>query len=88
MVGMKREIIQTLNAWKTSGRRKPLLLTGVRQCGKTHALKEFGAKSFENVCYVNFESSPKYAAVFDYDFDVERIMRLLRNVRSLRGNRF
>lgn len=82
MVGMKREIIQTLNAWKTSGRRKPLLLTGVRQCGKTHALKEFGAKSFENVCYVNFESSPKYAAVFDYDFDVERIIKELETLEE------
>ena len=75
MVVMKREIIQTLTAWKDSRRRKPLLLTGVRQCGKTHALKDFGAMCFENICYINFESNSKYAAVFDYDFDVERIIK-------------
>ena len=71
---MKREILKDLATWKDSKRRKPLLLTGVRQCGKTHTLKEFGAKYFENVCYINFESNGKYAAIFDYDFDVDRII--------------
>ncbi|MBO7446735.1 hypothetical protein J6U78_00200 [bacterium] len=47
---MKREIIQTLNAWKTGGRKKPLLLTGVRQCGKTHALKEKELTSLKRRC--------------------------------------
>lgn len=71
---MNREILKDLVAWKGSKRRKPLLLTGVRQCGKTHTLKDFGSEYFENVCYINFESSAKYAAVFDYDFDVNRII--------------
>ena len=74
---MKREFLKDLVTWKNSKRRKPLLLTGVRQCGKTHTLKEFGAKYFDNVCYINFESSDKFAAIFDYDFDVERILREL-----------
>jgi hypothetical protein len=72
---MKRDIIDRLVEWKDSSRRKPLLLTGVRQCGKTHTLKEFGSKYFKNVCYINFEADSKYASVFDYDFDVERILR-------------
>lgn len=74
---MEREFLKDLVTWKNSKRRKPLLLTGVRQCGKTHTLKEFGAKYFDNVCYINFESSAKFAAIFDYDFDVERIVREL-----------
>lgn len=74
---MKRDCMNDLIKWKDSDRRKPLLLTGVRQCGKTHLLKEFGSQYFDNVCYINFESSSKYAAIFDYDFDVDRIIREL-----------
>ena len=72
---MKRNFINDLIAWKESKNRKPLLVTGVRQCGKTYALKEFGETQFENVCYINFESSSAYSSIFDYDFDVERIIR-------------
>ena len=72
---MKRDCIKDLIEWKDSSRRKPLLLTGVRQCGKTHLLKTFGSQYFDNVCYINFESSSKYAAIFDYDFDIDRILR-------------
>ena len=72
---MKREFIKELVKWRDNSRRKPLLITGVRQCGKTHTLKEFGNTCFDNVCYVNLESSSNYAAIFDYDFDVKRIIR-------------
>ena len=72
---MKRDFIDKLVEWKKSRRRKPLLITGVRQCGKTHALKEFGAQYFESTCYVNFESDSSYASVFDYDFDIDRIIK-------------
>lgn len=71
---MKRDIINDLTAWKDSNHRKPLLLTGVRQCGKTHTLKEFGATYFKNVCYINFEAENKYSSIFDYDFDTTRII--------------
>ena len=72
---MKREFFNELLKWRDSPRRKPLLVTGVRQCGKTHTLKEFGNACFDNVCYINLESSSNYAAIFDYDFDVRRIVR-------------
>ncbi len=72
---MKRDFIEKLIEWKKSSRRKPLLITGVRQCGKTHVLKEFGAQYFESTCYVNFESDSSYASVFDYDFDIDRIIK-------------
>ena len=72
---MKRDFSNELLKWRDSSRRKPLLVTGVRQCGKTHTLKEFGRSCFDNVCYINLESSSNYAAIFDYDFDVRRIIR-------------
>ena len=62
---MKRDIENDLIKWKESSRRKPLMLTGVRQCGKTYVLKEFGEKYFEDTCYINFESNSNYAAIFE-----------------------
>lgn len=81
---MKRTIIDELIKWKDSKRRKPLLMTGVRQCGKTHALKEFGEQFFENTCYVNFEANEKYKAIFEYDFDVKRILREIEQLEQVK----
>ena len=72
---MKREIIDDLIKWKDSKRRKPLIITGVRQCGKTHVLKEFGSLFFEHICYINFEENNQYVSIFDYDYNVDRIIR-------------
>ncbi len=71
---MYREITDRLLKWKDDKRRKPLMLTGVRQCGKTFVLKEFGEHHFENTCYINFESNSTYVSVFDFDYDVNRIV--------------
>ncbi len=76
---MHREILSCLEAWKEKNRRKPLLITGVRQCGKTYIVDEFASKSFESYVKVNFESENKLSAIFDYDFDVERIVREIEN---------
>lgn len=85
---MQRDFIQNLIEWKDSKRRKPLVLTGVRQCGKTYLLKEFGSEYFDNFCYINFESAGKYSAIFEYDYDVKRILReieLAENVKIIAG---
>ena len=85
---MKRNILQELVKWKDSSRRKPLIMTGVRQCGKTYVLKEFGSLYFENVCYVNFESNSQYFSIFEYDFDILRILKeikMLTNVEITPG---
>ena len=66
--------------WKDSADRKPLLLTGVRQCGKTYVCKDFGDKYFEDVAYFYFEGNKGLNSVFDYDFDVNRIIDELGNV--------
>lgn len=72
---MYREITLELLKWKDSRRRKPLILTGVRQCGKTYVLKELGEQYFDNTCYINFESNNRYAPIFEFDFDVNRIIK-------------
>lgn len=77
---MKRDIFDHLKKWKDNRRRKPLLVTGVRQCGKTYIIKQFGDECFENCVTINFESSSKYSGIFDYDFDVERIIKELQVV--------
>ena len=77
---MKRFIMQDLLKWRDNPRRKPLLLTGVRQCGKTYILKEFGRQYFENVAYFNFEEDETLTSVFDHNFDVDRILDELGSV--------
>ncbi len=60
--------------WKEGRNRKPLLLKGVRQVGKTHLLKEFGRMHFPQFHYFNFEKQPGLAKIFDYDLVPERIL--------------
>ncbi|MCR5101773.1 MAG: ATP-binding protein [Butyrivibrio sp.] len=71
---MYRDILEDLKKWKDKSRRKPLLLAGVRQCGKTYIVGEFAKECFDSYVYLNFEASEKIAAIFEYDFDVKRII--------------
>lgn len=71
---MKRLILNDLMEWKNRKNRKPLILKGVRQCGKTYILKEFGAEDYEDVAYFNFEGNPALAERFDQDLDPKRIL--------------
>lgn len=77
---MERDIMKKLIEWKEDADRKPLLLTGVRQCGKTYVCKKFGETYFEDVAYFYFEGNKGLISVFDYDFDVERILDELGNI--------
>lgn len=77
---MERDIMNGLIQWKDSEDRKPLLLTGVRQCGKTYVCKEFGEKYFEDVAYFYFEGNNGLISVFGYDFNVDRILDELGNI--------
>ena len=78
---MQRNIMARLKKWKSRDDRKPLLLTGVRQCGKTYTIKEFGREEFEDVAYLNFEEDETLASVFDHDFRIDRILDDLGNVK-------
>jgi predicted AAA+ superfamily ATPase len=74
---MYRTKIKALNAWKLSKRRKPLVLLGARQVGKTWLLKEFGNKEYKQLAYVNFENPDAPKSLFEMDFDVNRIITVL-----------
>ncbi len=77
---MHRDIIDELLKWKDSSGHKPLLLTGVRQCGKTYIVKKFGKEHFDNYVYINFEENKQLSAIFEYDFNPERIINELKAV--------
>jgi predicted AAA+ superfamily ATPase len=74
---MKRDIYQKLLDWKSNPRRKPLLLQGARQTGKTFILKEFGRNEYENIMYCNFEEDPALNEFFRRDLDPDRIIKEL-----------
>ena len=71
---MERDLIQDLIKWKNSKNRKPLILKGVRQCGKTYLLKEFGNRYYDHTAYFNFEENDALKDVFENDFDIQRIL--------------
>ncbi len=75
---MKRQLFDKLEAWKEAPTRKPLVLRGARQVGKTWLMREFGRQSFVNSAYVNFESDPALKEVFAVDFGVERMIAALQ----------
>lgn len=72
---MDRRAFIALRAWKNDPARKPLVLRGARQVGKTWLLREFGRSDYEKVVYVNCQRSPSIAAVFAGDLDADRILR-------------
>jgi predicted AAA+ superfamily ATPase len=78
ILGMKRDIYQQLEKWKLSPRRKPLILNGARQVGKTHALKYFGQASYGNTAYFNFEKDEKLSEHFKDSLDPQKLLKILR----------
>ena len=74
---MERFILKKLLAWKNSPYRKPLILKGVRQVGKTWILKEFGRRYYENTAYFNFDENEEYKQFFETTKDVDRILQNL-----------
>lgn len=74
---MNRLIIDDLRGWKSSKKRKPLILQGARQVGKTWVMKEFGKLEFKNSVYLNFESSERLKNMFVPDFDIERMIKVM-----------
>lgn len=72
---MKRTLYHSLLEWKNSPDRKPLILEGARQVGKTWLLQEFGRNEFENTVYVNCHNNPFANSLFQRGFDIERIIR-------------
>ncbi|MCL2783754.1 MAG: ATP-binding protein [Propionibacteriaceae bacterium] len=71
---MERHVMADLAAWRTSPYRKPLVLEGARQVGKTWCLKQLGERYYDNIAYINFEATPSLASIFDGDLDVRQIV--------------
>ena len=71
---MERELMKSLVKWKTAPRRKPLILKGARQVGKTWLMKEFGRRYFQNIVYINFDNNPRMQQIFEQDYDIRRIL--------------
>ena len=75
---MDRFLMDELVAWKGSPRRKPLILNGARQVGKTWLLKEFGRRCFDNVAYVNLDDNPGMREQFEAGYDIPRIISAIQ----------
>ncbi|WP_229216713.1 ATP-binding protein [Dyadobacter sp. 3J3] len=75
---MERSEIAQLIAWKNSENRKPLLIRGARQVGKTWLMKAFGNQYYEQCVYVNFESNKMLGSIFEEDFNIKRIILALQ----------
>jgi predicted AAA+ superfamily ATPase len=76
--GMERFAFTALSKWKGSKNRKPLIIQGARQVGKTWLMKEFGRREYEQVAYINFESSDSLKSIFKDDFDISRLITALQ----------
>ena len=71
---MYRDTIEKLLKWKQDSNRKPLLIKGARQVGKTWLMKEFGRQAFDDTVYINFDSNPQMAELFAGDLGTERLV--------------
>lgn len=75
---MKRNAIKELYEWKENNDRKPLVILGTRQVGKTWLMKEFGKEAYKKCAYVNFEDNDDLRGMFEHDFDIQRIIANLQ----------
>ena len=71
---MIRSLYTKLISWKNSNKRKPLLVQGARQVGKTYLINEFGRKEYSNIVYLNFEQNPNLETLFDNELKPEKIV--------------
>ena len=85
---MNRQIYNELKRWKTSQDRKPLVLLGARQVGKTWIMRHFGAHEYESVAYINCDDEPRAKELFTLDYDMDRILlsiQVITGVKVLPG---
>ncbi len=71
---MERQIMKNLLNWKASNTRKPLIIEGARQVGKTWIMKEFGETYYNTTLYINFDSNPQMNSLFSSDYNIDRIL--------------
>ena len=74
---LKRRIEKQLEEWKNTPNKKPLIIKGCRQCGKTFSVLDFAKNNYKNVVYLNFFENPDYASVFSGSLEVDHIIMML-----------
>ena len=77
---MRREIVDDLLKWKKSKNRKPLIIHGARQVGKTYIIKQFGKEYYDNLIYVNFETNHELSSEIAESIDVKYIINKLDRI--------
>ena len=83
---MERLIMEKLVQWKNKKGRKPLIIKGARQVGKTWLMKEFGKRFFKNTAYVNFDNNNRLRDLFEQDYDIDRILMAVNIETGIRVN--
>lgn len=83
---MKRYAIKELYEWKNKANRKPLILQGARQVGKTWLMKEFAKEAFARSIYINFENDKRLSHLFEKDFDIKRILLEIQLAAGIQPN--
>lgn len=81
---MYRKIVSKLEDWKKDKNRKPLILLGARQVGKTWMMKEFGKTSYDNVAYVNCDEEPLAKTMFEADYNFSRILLVVQAITGIK----
>ena len=87
---MKRDLYDKLVSWKDNPARKPLVLQGARQVGKTYLIQEFGRNEFQKMVVLNCDKDPRIKQIFEKDFRIERILsdiEILSGQEITAGNR-
>ena len=75
---MKRDSIEQLISWKKNPRRKPLILLGARQVGKTWLMQEFGKRHFKKLAYIRFDQNKRMRASFEQDYNIPRLLEAIQ----------
>lgn len=75
---MKRDAIEQLISWKKNPRRKPLLLLGARQVGKTWLMQEFGRRQFKKIAYIRFDLNERLRSSFEQDYNIPRLLEAIQ----------
>ena len=81
---MRRKIYNQLLKWKENKDRKPLMLLGARQVGKTWIMQHFGEKEYKNVAYINCDDEPRMKQLFELDYNIDRILITIQAITGVR----
>lgn len=81
---MKRKAFRQLRVWKDDKNRKPLILLGARQVGKTWLMKEFGKECYDSVAYINCDAEPLVKELFNDDYNIERILFAVQAITGVK----